>query len=100
MTIWYAHFYLSSVSLRVSPIPERLTLFAFAASVIIQSLPRPDGRRADEYTTEYTCTNVLLDGQSSSWVLTLDPNFLKCDINGHKSSYSTSKFFSSTSQLV
>ena len=43
-------------------------------------------------------THVLSDGQSSSWVLTFDSNFLRCDKNGHKSSYDTSKFFRSTFQ--
>ena len=45
-----------------------------------------------EYTIEYICMNVLSDGQSSSWVLTFDPNFLKCDINGNKSSWDKQVF--------
>ena len=49
-----------------------------------------------EYTIQYT--HVLSDGQSSSWVLTFDSNFLRCDINGHKSSYDTSKLFCGTFQ--
>ena len=82
VTIWYAYFNLSSASVQVS-------LFQTSSTIDDNTCICSLGQ-THEYTIEYYCTNVFSDRQSSSWVLTFDPNFLKCDINAHKSSYGTS----------